>query len=228
VFRLLMTPTRAGLRAIGLATQLFLRTVSKVVGGTIVEEAIAFFAAFEGMEQGFRDRAAKVEELLVDGTTAFVVVSSPRREAVEETLFFADRLGQTTAQVEALIVNRVFPNFGPVPRALLPGAGQDGSGDPGPVAEELAAPAGAGHGGSNEPGPEAAEQPVAPELAALAALATNMAELDRVASREQDQVRLLSERLPGAVVIQVPFLADDVHDVDGLTQVCRWLFDQQP
>ena len=120
-----MTPTRAGLRALGLATQLFLRTIAKVVGGAIVADAVAFFAAFEGMEQGFRDRAAKVEELLVDGTTAFVVVASPRRDAVEETLFFADRLRQSSGRVEALIVNRMFP----VRSAPVPARGSLGPGD---------------------------------------------------------------------------------------------------
>ena len=121
VFRLLMMPTRASLRALGVATQLFLRTVSKVVGGAVVADTMAFFAAFEGMEQGFRDRAALVEELLVDGTTAFVVVASPRRDAVDETLFFADRLRLSSGRVEALIVNRVFPDFGPVPAPLAAG-----------------------------------------------------------------------------------------------------------
>jgi anion-transporting ArsA/GET3 family ATPase len=183
VFRLLMTPTRAGLRAIGLATQVFLRSVAKVVGGPIVADAVAFFAAFEGMEQGFRDRAAKVEQLLAAGTTAFVVVASPRRDAVEETLFFADRLRASSGRVEALIVNRMFPTFGPVPSTL----------------------AAAGDAG-------------------VAALAANLADLDRVAAREQQYVQTLSERLPGAAVVRVPFLPDDVHDVEGLTKVGGWLF----
>ena len=192
VFRLLMTPTRAGLRAIGVATQMFLRTISRVVGGAIVTDTVAFFAAFEGMEQGFRDRAAKVEELLVDGKTAFVVVSSPRREAVEETLFFADRLRDSFGRVDALVVNRMFPSFGPVPDAL-----RQGPSDQGPPAAELAA------------------------------LAANLADLERVAGREREHVTALSARLPGAAVVQVPFLADDVHDVEGLTEVCRWLFDPE-
>jgi len=29
-----------------------------VVGGDVVSDAIGFFSAFDGMEQGFRDRAA--------------------------------------------------------------------------------------------------------------------------------------------------------------------------
>ena len=125
IFRLLMAPTRAGLRAIGMATQMFLRTLSKVVGGAVVSDAIAFFAAFEGMEQGFRDRASKVEDLLGDPGTAFVVVSAPRRDAVVEAIYFADRLRQSSSRVEALVVNRMFPSFGTVPAAL--GAAAAGS-----------------------------------------------------------------------------------------------------
>jgi anion-transporting ArsA/GET3 family ATPase len=115
IFRLLMTPTRAGLKAIGMATQVFLRTISKVVGGAVVTDAVAFFAAFEGMEQGFRDRATRVTKLLDDPGTAFVVVAAPRRDAVTEAVYFADRLRDSSSQVEALVVNRMFPSFGPLP-----------------------------------------------------------------------------------------------------------------
>lgn len=118
IFRLLMAPTRAGLRAIGVATQMFLRTLSKVVGGAVVSDAVAFFSAFEGMEQGFRDRAARVEELLGDPGTGFVVVSAPRRDAVAEAIYFADRLRDSSSRVDALVVNRMFPSFGAVPPAL--------------------------------------------------------------------------------------------------------------
>lgn len=111
VFRLLIMPTRAYLRVVSIATQVFLRTVTKVVGGQVVSDALAFFEAFEGMEQGFRDRADAVLRLLADPTTAFVLVASPRRDAVEEALYFADKLGEAGIKVEALIVNRLHPQF---------------------------------------------------------------------------------------------------------------------
>jgi hypothetical protein len=38
-------------------------------------------------------------------------------------------------------------------------------------------------------------------------------------------VTTLTTRLPDAPVIRVPFLADDVHDLAGLIEVGRWLFD---
>jgi anion-transporting ArsA/GET3 family ATPase len=112
VFRLLMMPTRAYLRAVSMATQAFLRTISKVVGTEVVQDAVAFFQAFEGMEEGFRNRAQKVIELLASPQTAFVLVASPRRDAIDEAMFFAERLRQSEIPVELLIVNRMHPHFG--------------------------------------------------------------------------------------------------------------------
>ena len=68
------------------------RTVAKVVGAEVVGDAVAFFQAFEGMEEGFRDRAQRVLDLLSEPSTAFVLVASPRRDAVDEAMFFADKL----------------------------------------------------------------------------------------------------------------------------------------
>ena len=50
-------------------------------------------------------------------------------------------------------------------------------------------------------------------------------DLDRVASREEGYLTVLAERLPATPMIRVPFLADDVHDVAGLSEMGRWLFD---
>ena len=188
IFRLLMMPTRAGLRALSVATQLFLRTISRVVGGAVVADAVAFFAAFEGMEQGFRDRAAKVEQLLSDQGTTFVIIAAPRRDAVAEAAYFADRVGATSGRADAVIINRMFPYFGPVPAEL-------------------------------------ASQAAATADPAVAALVQNLRDLDEVASREEMHVGALAARLPGAPIVRVPFLSGDVHDLEGLSEVGRWLFE---
>jgi len=112
LFRALLVPTRAYLRAVSIAAQALLKTISKVAGAEIVEDAVAFFQAFEGMEEGFRNRAAAVRELLADPSTAYVVVTSPRPDAVEEAAFFAGRLAETGVHPDALVVNRVHPTFG--------------------------------------------------------------------------------------------------------------------
>ena len=112
LYRILMAPTRAYLKAINVAAQAFLRTVTKVVGGEVLDDAIAFFSAFQGMEEGFRNRADRVLKLLSDPATAFVLVASPRRDTVEEATFFARKLGEASIPVEALVVNRMHPKFG--------------------------------------------------------------------------------------------------------------------
>ncbi|MBA3655076.1 MAG: ArsA family ATPase, partial [Actinobacteria bacterium] len=111
LFRIVVMPTRTYLRAVSVATQAFLRTISRVVGNQVVSDAVAFFQAFEGMEEGFRTRAQAVLELLADSGTAFVLVASPRRDAVEEASYFAQRLQESDIGVDALVVNRLHPRF---------------------------------------------------------------------------------------------------------------------
>jgi anion-transporting ArsA/GET3 family ATPase len=112
LYRILMTPTRGFVKAVNVAAQAFLRTVSKVVGGEVIDDAITFFSAFQGMEEGFRNRAKVVLELLTDRRTAFVLVASPRRDTIDEARFFAERLGEADIDVRALVVNRMHPSFG--------------------------------------------------------------------------------------------------------------------
>ena len=112
IFRWLMMPTRAYLKAVNLATRTVLRTISRVVGSEVVQDAVAFFQAFEGMEEGFRQRAERVLHLLSDPATAFLLVTTPRRDALEEGRFFAAKLEEAGIPVEALVVNRMHPSFG--------------------------------------------------------------------------------------------------------------------
>jgi anion-transporting ArsA/GET3 family ATPase len=112
LFRALLLPTRMSLRAVGVATQALLRTISKVAGAEIVQDAVAFFQAFEGMEEGFRTRAGAVRELLADPATAFVLVTSARPDAISEASFFAEKLLERDITPAALVVNRIQPSFG--------------------------------------------------------------------------------------------------------------------
>ena len=120
LFQVLLMPTRAYLRAVSVATQALLRTISKVAGAEIVQDAVTFFQAFEGMEEGFRLRADHMRRLLARRTTAFVLVTSPRPDTVVEAGWFADKLNESGLAVEGLVVNRVHPSFGgalPLPEA---------------------------------------------------------------------------------------------------------------
>ena len=112
LYRILMTPTRLGLRVMNVAAQVFLRTVSRLVGGEVIADVIAFFQAFDGMEEGFRERAGTVMALLRADSTRYVLVASPRRDTVIEASFFAEKLHQNGLSVAGVVVNRLHPAFG--------------------------------------------------------------------------------------------------------------------
>ena len=112
LFRMITSPGRGLARAVNVAAQTFLRTVAKVVGAEVIDDAVAFFQAFEGMEEGFKERADAVLRLLSDDDTAFVLVASPRRDTIAEAQYFAEKLAEADITVRALIVNRMHPTFG--------------------------------------------------------------------------------------------------------------------
>ena len=188
LYKLLLGPTRGYLRAVNVAAQAFLRTVSRVVGSEVIDDAIAFFQAFEGMEQGFRARAGRVLELLSAPGTGYVLVASPRRDTAEEAAFFAGKLRANGIPVDALVVNRVHPTF-------LPG-------DAAATRERADAVAGT---------------PLAPLLA-------NLADFQLVAAREDEDLARLAGEVEAGLLTRVPFLPDDVHDLDGLAVVAGHLF----
>src|SRR5436309_1054206 len=66
-----------------------------------------FFAAFEGMYEGFTQRAAEVKRLLSSKEAAFVLVTSANPLTIEEALFFHRALAGDGVETAAVVVNRV-------------------------------------------------------------------------------------------------------------------------
>ncbi len=114
VFKLLISPTQSIFRPVTLATRILLRTISKVVGAQVVSDAVEFFQAFEGMEAGFKERAAEVQNLLAQDTTSFVLVTGTHKDTIDEALYFASRLDEFDLAVDLVISNRVTPAFGEI------------------------------------------------------------------------------------------------------------------
>jgi anion-transporting ArsA/GET3 family ATPase len=111
-FKLLMMPTRTGMKVLSVATQPLLKALGRVVGSDVLADAVAFFQSFAGMDIGFRERAEQVTALLHDERTRFVLVASPQRDAVAEAAWFADQLHDQGFSVAATVANRLHPRFG--------------------------------------------------------------------------------------------------------------------
>jgi anion-transporting ArsA/GET3 family ATPase len=117
--RLLIAPAqrmgRGYLKGLNFATTTMTRLVRRLTGSELLAEVGEFFAAFEGMYDGFKDRARRVYELLKHPGTAFVVVATPDRAALHEAAFFAGRLADEGMPLGALVVNRLH-QAAPIPK----------------------------------------------------------------------------------------------------------------
>lgn len=117
LYRSVLGPGQGVLRAVNTAGRSVLRLLGRLVGAELVDDVIAFFAAFEGIDDAFRQQATDVQRLLLGPTTAFVLVTSPRREALVESAWLLAELGGRGVRPAAIVVNRTTPDLGPPPPA---------------------------------------------------------------------------------------------------------------
>jgi anion-transporting ArsA/GET3 family ATPase len=100
-----MRPTGRAARAAGVVFV----ALRRIAGVGLLDDLTTFFALLGGLLEGFRARAADVRQLLADPATAFLVITSPERAALEEAIFFAAELARAGMHRSAVIVNRVHP-----------------------------------------------------------------------------------------------------------------------
>lgn len=136
IYRALTAPGRTIARVANAASSAFLWTVRKLAGPRIVEDTLEFFRSISGMEAGLRRRADEVAEMLRAEHTRFVVVSSPRAEAIAESSFLLEGLRDGSFPVGGVVVNLVHPTPEPI-EALADDFSPERLGE-GPLSDQLA------------------------------------------------------------------------------------------
>ena len=99
----------AGLKVLGRGSGMVFSVLRRATGIDLLEDLSTFFASFAGMTEGFRERAERVNALLADSRSAFVLVTSPRADAVEEAGWFHHRLLDAGLPFAGVVANRVRP-----------------------------------------------------------------------------------------------------------------------
>jgi anion-transporting ArsA/GET3 family ATPase len=102
-----MKPTGFGMRLFGRGTSMMFSILKRVTGVEVLEDISEFFQAFSGMVAGFRERARRVNELLADERTSFLVVCGPQGEPIEEAVYFHRQLVEAKLPFGGVIVNKV-------------------------------------------------------------------------------------------------------------------------
>jgi anion-transporting ArsA/GET3 family ATPase len=86
-----------------------LRLADRYLGLQFLQELSEFFLAFEGMYDGFKERAGRVHALLRCAGSGFVLVASPAPQALGEALYFYERLSEKEMPFIGFVVNRLHP-----------------------------------------------------------------------------------------------------------------------
>jgi anion-transporting ArsA/GET3 family ATPase len=200
--RFLLAPTmaagRVGLTIVHLGSSFILKTLARFTGTGLLTDLADFLLAFQGMYEGFKERAAATKELLSSQHAAFILVTSANPQSVDEALFFAQELTRSNIAVSAGIVNRVQPD--PTQAG--------GASDPVGLAVALAQAR-----VPNEGHPSLADR-----------LATTIDAVSASARSDQAQIERFRQKTSGRFPLYtVPRQAKDVHDLRALWQVSEAL-----
>jgi anion-transporting ArsA/GET3 family ATPase len=207
---------RFGFKIFHRATRRILKIFERVSGLSFLEDISEFLLAFEGMSEGFRERAHRVRSLLLGPESAFILVAGPSPESASNGLMFLEHLNESRVPIAGVIVNRMRawpgPGDGRPPTALL---------DPGSLGPETDALAEA----LTAQGVEAGEASRRAARAAVEA-AAGYASLVDLDWRSTAPLESRAGR-DGLFLRRVPEMARDVHDLEGLALIADHLFSRR-
>jgi anion-transporting ArsA/GET3 family ATPase len=204
LLRWLTVPYRS--RLFTVASKPFYQVADRVLGSRFLQDIADFFVLFQAMESGFVKRARSVEALLVDARTAFVVVTTLETAPSHEARFLAQELLQRKMSLGAIVANRVLPpELASAEAADSAEALRERSGRK--LATAIAA--------------ELNDASVTSVDSVLTQLAERFDDVALVAARETERRAELASLTPA--MLDVPWLAGDIHDIAGLGSLVEHL-----
>jgi anion-transporting ArsA/GET3 family ATPase len=178
-----------------------LKRLAKFVGSKFIDDLGVFFTEFNDILGGFRQRAEETFALLRQPRVGFVLVASPEPMAVREALAFHERLTSAGMPFVGFVVNKVYLSR-PVTAAQAA------------IEAALAAHPGVG---------KLALSGTTRTMAAQALLAAHT-EIETLAAADKRVLEQLRTAGGAAALLAlVPMQRDDVHDVDRLVALERFL-----
>lgn len=183
-----------------LAAKPFYQVADRILGSQFLADIAEFFLLFQTMYDGFVRRATEVERLLHKPTTRFLVVSSLEPAPLREAEFFLAELRRRHLSVAGLVLNRTLP-------AVLVNS----------EARKLAT--------RLTDASAVVESVSAADRRTMQRAGAAFLDLAALADAERAARARLSN--PPECVIEVPLVAHDVADLDGLLGISTALWPEQ-
>ncbi len=170
--------------------------ISRAFGESFADELQAFLGAFAKLFGRMREHAAGVRELLTSDKAAFLVVASPDEAALEEAVYFRDRIEELGLVSQGFVLNRSYASDQPV---QAPAAAKEEASGPDLVS-------------------------ALEKLIPLAVVEAERLEADRELLDRLDRLG----RPEGGGASALPFLDEEVQDLDGLHVLARHILTEPP
>jgi anion-transporting ArsA/GET3 family ATPase len=186
---------------LGRSGSFVLKRLAKFVGSRFLDDLAAFFTEFNDILGGFRSRAEETFALLRQPKVGFVLVASPEPIAIREALYFHQRLAVASMPFVGFVANRV----------------HQGSGVTAEVSDIL---------------PLLTAQPSVTALGlsgttlriVAESLVSSHKNAEILAAADRESIGQLVSAMNGkGVMIEVPLLPEDVHDVSRLISLGQYL-----
>lgn len=200
-----MSASRFGARLFGRAMSRVVGLLERIAGVGFLDDLSEFLMAIDGLSQGFRERATKVEGLLLGPETGFVLICGPESRAVRSGLDFLAELERFEVPLVSVVANRLRPWPLEIPPAelLREEAEEAVSRDEARLARALGEDEGEGAGSS------------------AALLVEAFREHARICAGQSRAIETLAveARSRGVDCVRVAELAGDVDRLEGLTAI---------
>jgi anion-transporting ArsA/GET3 family ATPase len=196
----------SALRLLNRTAGFVLRTLEEATGMRVLAEISEFFVGMQGLFEGMNERMDRVYRVLRSPKTAFVLISSPEEEVLEEAEYLNDKMAQLGMPLRAVVLNRVHEEFAPpiacadFPRAEV-------------RRDDVARVQACLERVGVEP----------PDLARR--LAKNFVAYQDVARGDGLRLEMFAQSLPPQVpIVHVPNFPSDLHRLDALARMHPYLF----
>ncbi len=193
----------SALRAVNRSVGFLLRRIEQATGISALAEISDFFTSMSGLFENFQARIDKAYEVLRGPETAFVVVSSPEEQVLEDAEYLSTKMAELRMPLGGVVLNRVHHEFRPGRRAERVELGPED-------VDEVAA---------------TVERALGGRPAEARELAENFADYQVLARGESLRIEQFRAGLPRRVpLIAVPNFARDIHDLRSLAAMHPHLF----
>ena len=116
---------RIGLGALQKGADKILSVLDRLAGFSFLHELSEMLGLVAGLLGGFRERAEAVYRLLHEEFVGFILVRSPTEAAVQDALYFLQKIRESKLRFEGFVINRTHLDFAePAPAGSLNGVSE--------------------------------------------------------------------------------------------------------